>query len=226
MKEGHLIIFICILFYAFSTHFYREKKYLLGVFFILGAVATIRLYMGSHEFFVPWDERIHAMVAKNMVENPFKPILVKNHVLPYDYQNWTMNHIWVHKQPLGLWLMAISYKIFGFNEWAVRFPSLVMSLITVFLIYKIGEKLFSPKVGWLSALSFSIVALPITVSAGITCAEHVDTAFMCMITAGIYVGIVAAQKSSWWRFALAGFYMGCAVLSKWLPGLIVWGVVG
>jgi 4-amino-4-deoxy-L-arabinose transferase-like glycosyltransferase len=226
MKEGHLIILICILFYYFATHFYREKKYQLGVLFILGAVAVIRIYMGSHPFFMPWDERFHALVAKNMVDDPFTPMLIKNPVLEYDYKNWTINHIWLHKPPLGMWLIAISYKIFGFNVWALRFPSLVMSIITVFLIYKISEKLFSAKVGWLSALCFSLVALPITVSVGITCTDHIDTPFMCFITAGIYAGIVAVQKEKWWRFAVAGIFTGCAVLTKWLPGLIVIGVVG
>ncbi len=37
-----------------------------------------------------WDERYHALVAKNMIEQPFKPMLYKNPVLPYDYKDWDL----------------------------------------------------------------------------------------------------------------------------------------
>ena len=48
-----------------------------------------------------------------MMEDPFKPMLIKNPLFPYHYGDWWNCHIWVHKQPLFLWQMALSMKIFG-----------------------------------------------------------------------------------------------------------------
>jgi len=226
MQEGHIIILACILAYFFAFFFYKKEKFGLGILFLIISAAIIRVYMGSHQFLMPWDERFHALVAKNMMDHPFKPMLYKEALLPYDYTDWSLNHIWLHKPPMGLWLITISYFIFGINEWALRFPSLIMSLLTVFLIYKIGQKLFSQKIGWLGAFCFSLVVLPITVSAGITTCDHIDATFMGFIILGIYWGITAVQKNNRWYFMLAGMVMGFAILTKWLTGLIVIGVVG
>lgn len=73
---------------------------------LFGAIG-VRLFMITIDPFLhDWDERFHAIVAKNMITYPFKPMLFVNPVLPYDYRAWCCNHIWVHKQPLFLWQMA------------------------------------------------------------------------------------------------------------------------
>jgi len=59
-------------------------------------------------FLVLWDEQYHALVAKNMIEHPLMPMLYVNPILDYDYRNWLGNHIWLHKQPLFLWQMAVA----------------------------------------------------------------------------------------------------------------------
>jgi hypothetical protein len=38
------------------------------------------------------------------------------------------------KPPMSTWLSALSIKIFGVNEFAVRFPALVISLILLYLL--------------------------------------------------------------------------------------------
>ena len=44
-------------------------------------------------------------------------------IFPYKYQDWTSNHVWLHKQPLPLWSMSASLWMFGINEIAVRLPA-------------------------------------------------------------------------------------------------------
>ncbi|HLF65156.1 MAG TPA: hypothetical protein VI603_15435, partial [Saprospiraceae bacterium] len=72
----------------------KSDKFALFLLFI-GAL-VIRLYLISLDpYLQDWDERFHALVAKNMIEHPFKPMLRINPIMPYDYTAWCCNHIWV-----------------------------------------------------------------------------------------------------------------------------------
>src|SRR5215203_2721773 len=84
-----------------------------------------------------WDEHFHALVAKNMIQHPLRPMLITDPVIPYKISNWVSNHIWVHKQPLFLWQMALSIHLLGFTEIAVRMPSLIMTSLSILLTYRI-----------------------------------------------------------------------------------------
>lgn len=226
MKEGHIIILVCIILGYFAYHFYRKEKYTSALGFILLGAAVLKVYMSGHLYFNAWDEKYHALVARNLAEHPFKPTLVDKPVLKYYLQNWVHNHVWLHKQPMMLWMMALSIKIFGTHEWAVRLPSLIMSIITIILTYKISEKLFNSKIACVAAFCFAIVAYPTSMAAGLNATDHVDTGFLFFITLAIYMGITAVQKNKRRLFVLCGFLTGIAVLTKWLPGLIVIPLIG
>ena len=61
--------------------------------------------------------------------------------------------IYYHHPPLGFIIIALSIKIFGNNEFAVRFPSAILGVGAIILIYFIGKRLFKSKlVGFASAL--------------------------------------------------------------------------
>ena len=123
---------------AMSFHVYGKKKLSLITLF-LGCL-SLSVYMAGMDHFLHfWDEEFHALVAKSMLDNPFKPMLYAHPVLDYDYRDWQHNSIWLHKQPLFLWQMAWSLKLFGFNEVAVRLPSAFMLALLVFPIYRMGK---------------------------------------------------------------------------------------
>ena len=103
---------------------------------IIGLI--IRLYYANLDPYLhEWDERFHALVARNMVDNPFTPLLYKKPLVPYDLNAWCCNSVWLHKQPLFMWQMALSMKLFGANEFAMRLPSAFLGALTVLLVYRI-----------------------------------------------------------------------------------------
>jgi len=117
---------------------FRKHKTPALVLLVLGAL-FIRLFISFMDPFLHgWDEQFHALVAKNLMNDPFKPLLLKDPLLPYSYKNWTENHIWLHKQPLFLWQIALSFKLFGPTEFALRLPSILMSTFVIVFIYKRG----------------------------------------------------------------------------------------
>jgi hypothetical protein len=47
---------------------------------------------------------------------------------------------------MALWMMAGSIKIFGANEYAIRLPSVLLSILSVFLTFLIASELFSNEI--------------------------------------------------------------------------------
>src|SRR3989344_3680216 len=52
-----------------------------------------------------------------------------------------------------LWIWG---KLFGYSEISVRFPSIIFAVLTVYIVYLIGKKLFSANLGLIAALLISI----------------------------------------------------------------------
>ena len=170
-----------------------------------------------------WDERYHALVSKNLIDNPFEPKLYKKQLFEFSYKNWTSNEIWLHKQPVPLWVMALSMKIFGVNEFMLRLPSIILSTICVFLTFLIGKSFYNERVGLFSAFFHAVNGLILDTSCGGVTTDHIDTFFLFLIEVSILFLVRAAISEKRFRFylILAGISCGLAVLTKWLPALIV-----
>ncbi len=140
---------------AWSYFAFRKGSYRIGLFLLFLSSFALRFWVATLDPFLhDWDERFHAVVAKNMTVHPFKPMLHVDPVISsYDFTAWCCNHVWLHKQPLFLWQMALSLKIFGVSEWALRIPSVLMSALLVFPIFNIGQHLFDERTGYIAAFS-------------------------------------------------------------------------
>ncbi|HEY9115676.1 MAG TPA: glycosyltransferase family 39 protein [Bacteroidales bacterium] len=216
------ILIICFAGYYSSFKFYKQNNFRLSILLILISGLILRIYAGSDLFLHNWDERYHALVAKNFLDHPLIPTLYNNPVLPYYFQDWISNHIWLEKPPIPLLSMALSLKFFGVNEIAVRIPSFLISTFAIFLTYKIGSLLFSKKVGLIAAFLHSINGLLIELAAGQVSSDHVETFFLFFVELGIFLSIYAVYKNKSYLFSLLiGLVAGFSLLSKWNPGLII-----
>ncbi len=118
-------------------------------------------------------------------------------------------------------MIAGSLKIFGLSALAVRVPSLVLSTLAIGLTYLIGKKLFGPRVGMMAAFFHCICGVLIAQAAGRFATDHVDVTFMVLIELGIWFGLLHATRGRWIYSLLMGLAIGLALLTKWLPALIV-----
>ncbi len=71
-----------------------------------------------------WDEASSARNAVEMLDTK-SYLLVMKDGKPDHFDT---------KPPLALWLKVISFKIFGINEFAVRLPTIIAALLTMFLL--------------------------------------------------------------------------------------------
>jgi 4-amino-4-deoxy-L-arabinose transferase-like glycosyltransferase len=218
---GFIVIIICGLGYYLSWTSKNKNNYFVAIVLLFLSGLFLRLYCSCDFYLHNWDEKYHALVAKNLIHHPFIPTLYDNALLDYDYKNWTSNHIWLHKPPFPLWSMAFSMWLFGCNEIALRLPSVILSSLGIFLTFSIGKYFFSKYVGYIAAFLYSINGLIIELSSGRVATDHIDTFFLFFIMSGIFFTIKFSEKRNYYLNLLAGLSMGIAILCKWFPALII-----
>ena len=80
--------------------------------------------------------------------------------------DWITPHLnyrpWFDKPPLYMWLTALIFRFFGWDEFTTRLWSALFGIAGVIVVYFLGKNIFNKKVGFLSALvlatSFQYIA--------------------------------------------------------------------
>ncbi|MGD0710464.1 MAG: glycosyltransferase family 39 protein [Bacteroidales bacterium] len=228
----------------FKTYFDNQQLYLLSVgallvissivfqlrnqykqALIILFIGTIGIYLFSallDPFLNLWDERFHALVAKNLLSHPLRPTLYDDPVVNMAYNHWDNAIIWLHKQPLFLWQIALSFKLFGVSEFTLRLPSAILSSFLILFSYRTGKLLISKRVGFYTAFLFSTSFYMIELISGRQDVDHNDIAFLFYVSASIWAWseYIVSGKKYW--IILIGVFSGGAVICKWLTGLLVY----
>ncbi|MEO6901826.1 MAG: glycosyltransferase family 39 protein [Bacteroidia bacterium] len=116
----------------------------------------------------------------------------------------------------------MSLKAFGINEFSVRIPSIILHAIITFFIYRIGKIVSNKNVGYYGALFFSVAYYPLELIAGRYSTDHNDIAFLFYVTASFWAWFEYQHTNKKYWLVLIGVFSGCAVLVKWLVGLLVY----
>ena len=181
--------------------------------------------MAGDAYLHTWDERFHANVAKHIWAHPLSPTLYDRPVLPYDHRQWAANHIWLSKPALPFWIMGASIELFGPTELGLRLPGLLLSLLSVWLTYLIGRRLFSRRVALFAAFLHAIHGLTIESAGGLISSDHVDTVFTTVCFAVVYFTLRQVQQPRAWISYLIGALLGAAFLSKWIMAALLGPIV-
>lgn len=217
---GTLVFVAAVIIFTLAFMFQQKGKTTIALCLLIAGSATLKIYSSADMFLHEWDERYHALVAKNLSEHPLRPTLYEHPVLPYNPSSWGSNHIWVHKQPIPLWQMAICIKLFGTNEWAVRLPSIITSLIGIILIFHVAAYFFNRKTAFIAAFLLSISGIVTDLVSGRIATDHIDAIFLfyTLLTTFFIIRHMEAKKH--YFLVLAGLSLGCALMTKWLPALV------
>ena len=178
--------------------------YYAGIF-IISALLFIPFLGQVHLF--DWDEINFAESAREMIAS-------------HDYLTVKINFIpfW-EKPPLFIWMQVISMKIFGINEFAARFPNALCGIITLFVLFRTGNKIADKKfaVNWVVLYGGSILPF-IYFKSGI-----IDPWFNLFIFLGIYQCYlyVISDKNRTLKLAGSALFIGLAILTKGPVALLV-----
>lgn len=162
-----------------------------------------------------------------MMNHPLMPTLYDDPVVTMAYDRWDRFHIWLHKQPLFLWQIALSFKMFGISEYTLRLPSVILATALVPITYRTGKLIFNRRVGYFAAvLIISSIYLMELVS-GRQEVDHNDISFLAYVSLSVWAWVEYLHSRKRYWLILIGLFSGMAILCKWLVGLLIylgWGI--
>ena len=117
-------------------NYVKEHPYLvLGLLFAL-------LFLAANQLLAVTDsaESNYALTAKEMIQSG-------DWLSPQIY-----GHYWYDKPIFYYWELALSFRLFGINEWAARFPAAVTGILNIWFVFWFASRVYGRKVGFVSAL--------------------------------------------------------------------------
>ena len=186
-----------------------EFKKLLIIF-----IVTLLLFFYKIGYRPLWesDEAMHGQIAKEMV-------------LQGDWITPTYDGIPFYDKPiLHFWMVMLCFSLFGINEFSARFPSAILGLGGVLLVYLWASRIYSRRAGILSSLVLATSIEYIILSRNVI---H-DMSLSFFITLCLFLFHYSYKKQTITQPTLVLFFasLGCAVLAKGpigvlLPALII-----
>lgn len=153
------------------------------------------------------DEVFYAQTAREMLDRG-------EWVTPYIFGEPQFE-----KPPLSYWLTILSYKAFGVNEFAARFPFAMLGLIGVLGVYLFGKITVNRRAGFISAI---VLATGVEYLA-LARAAVTDMALTVLILYAFlffFYGYLAVHGKKKW-YLLTSLCLGLAVLTKGPVGVIL-----
>lgn len=115
----------------------------LPILLLLAFTAAVFLVTSFRPSLLDDADATHAEAAKEMIER----------------NDWVTLHVngvrYLEKAPMLYWLTAASFRVFGFNAFAVRLPIVVGILLLVFVAYLFGRWAYSERAGLYAAAALA-----------------------------------------------------------------------
>ncbi|MCX5817106.1 MAG: glycosyltransferase family 39 protein [Proteobacteria bacterium] len=180
------------------------------IFFVI--LISFILFFNNLGAIALWDpdEPRQAIMAREMIER-------NDYIHPY-----LNGRPYLEKPPLYPWLIIITSKITGkLDEFSSRLPAAISATLLVLITYSLGNMIFSPPAGILSALMLATNYQFLS-----NARESVmDMTFAFFIGLTIFLNYLCIQKRKKWLFVLSFIPSVLAVLSKGPAGLLIPAIV-
>ena len=128
-----------------------------------------------------------------------------------------------YQSPLYAYFLATLYSIFGVGSWSPRVVQIVLGSVNPVLVYAIGTRLFTRRIGWIAGVAFALYG-PLVLEE-ITFSK--TTLLVTTSLAGFAVYLWKAPSGEPRGLALAGLLLGVSVIGvgQWLVpflALVLW----
>lgn len=191
--------------YAFITDRVGSARRDLTILAIFFGVVFFQL-LGRCPLIEP-DEGRYSEIPREMLERS-------------DFVTPLLNYVkYFEKPPLHYWLNALSFSLFGQNEFAARFAGTMAGLLTVLFTYWMGRQLFERRAGLLAALIVGTSG-GFLVQSRINITDMTLTFCLTLCLGSFLLGIrdEGPRKGLYYYLGYAGAAL--AVLAKGLIGIV------
>jgi len=173
--------------------------------FAIVALALVLAPLSARAPLFDPDEGLHAAIAQEMVRTG-------DYVTPR-----FLGEPFLDKPILFFWAEALSLRVFGMNEAAVRIPPLVFGLLGMIGVALLGRTLFGETAGIIAGVVYGTMLLPLGVS---ELAVH-DVAVVPFMCAAIWCLLQPGRLTS---VVGAGVFLGLSILTKGLVAIAFAGI--
>ncbi|MCW3995080.1 MAG: PQQ-binding-like beta-propeller repeat protein [Candidatus Bathyarchaeota archaeon] len=154
------------------------------------------------------DEKTYSQMAYHMIKSG-------DYLLPWSFGEPA---IWAGKPPLLMWLMALSYQLFGVSNFATRFWNPLFGALSLVVIFFLGKRLYNRQVGFLSI----IVLGTFTTFYAFATHAMTDGPLLFFMLASIYLLLIDEEKEGTSRYAVvSGVFFGLALMTKQIQALLI-----
>jgi len=174
------------------------SKIIFSFLIIIGFLYRIYGLNNNHSF---WTDENHVAIFARAILERGKPILLN------DYSTDTY-------QWLQYWLSAISARIFGLNEFAIRFPSVIFGILTIWAVYLLAKELFDKNVALLSAFLITFSKIEILWSRQ---ARPYQALQLFFILGAWFLYKLTKEEKFNWRYSLG--FLCCSIFASLMHGL-------
>ena len=199
--------------------FYNKKYQPLIILVLTTVLISINLnkpFFGHHDF----NASFFSQIGKNLIT--YSPLDTKLGNLsgsgPLNLENFDY---FVHNVPLYSWMLALSFLIFGVGEWQARLVSVVATIASSIVIYKISLKLFDRLTAYLSILFFFFSAMILYFSSSVF--PEPAAMLFSLLAFYFYVNWIKSGESKSFYYLMVFLFL--ALLTVWssyfLPPFLV-----
>lgn len=167
----------------------------------------------SASVFYDWDETRHA-------ENALTMLRTGNYITPYFDGKPDM---WNFKPPFSTWLITFGFRMFGANEFGLRFFSALFATLTIGLVYFFGREIK----GRLAGLTAGLVLLSVHAYTGFHSGRtgDPDALVIFFMTASLFLFYLYEKKNRDYLLLLLSVSLALGFMTKNLVGLIPLGAM-
>jgi 4-amino-4-deoxy-L-arabinose transferase-like glycosyltransferase len=173
------------------------------LFAVLALVLVLAPLAARAPLFDP-DEGLHAAIAQEMVRTG-------DYVTPR-----FLGEPFLDKPILFFWAEALSLRVFGMNEAAVRLPPLFFGVLGMIGVALFGRAIFGEDTGLIAGMIYGTMLLPLGVG---EVAVH-DVAVVPFMCAAVWLLLDTRH----WASVGAGIFLGLTILTKGLVGIAFAGI--